>query len=61
MTKASFLGTLVRSQVHSCENPLSTVVERDDYQEWSSSKDFSKMKEQYEMFVDAVGSNQVTV
>jgi hypothetical protein len=39
------------------------MLERDDYQEWSSpgGKDLSKMKEQYEMFVDAVGSNQVTV
>jgi hypothetical protein len=30
------------------------MLERGDYQEWSSSKDFSKMKAQYEMFVDNV-------
>ncbi len=37
------------------------MLERVDYQEWSSSKHFSKMKAQYEMFVDTVGSRQVTV
>ena len=45
------------------------MLERGDYQEWScedlskapGGKDLSKMKAQYEMFVEAVGSKQVTV
>jgi hypothetical protein len=59
------------------------MLERGDYQEWSSDvdvgvkkdmwsvmkdfskapggKDFSKMKAQYEMFMDVVDSKQVTV
>jgi hypothetical protein len=43
--------------------------ERGDYQEWScedfsqtpGGKDLSKMKPQYEMFVESVGSKHVTV
>jgi hypothetical protein len=45
------------------------MLDRVDYQEWSfedfseapGGKDLSKMKSQYEMFVEHVGSKQVTV
>ena len=46
---------------------MDAVVKKDiwsvmeDFSKSPGGKDLSKMKAQYEMFVDVVGSNQVTV
>ena len=50
-----------------CRRDVDTGVKKDiwsvmeDFSKSPGVKDLSKMKAQYEMFVDAVGSKQVTV
>jgi hypothetical protein len=50
-----------------CHRDMDTGVKKDiwsvmkDFSKAPGSKDLSKMKAQYEMLVDAVGSKQVTV
>jgi hypothetical protein len=45
--------------IHSFGRPLSQLLE--DFSKAPGGKDLSKMRAQYEMFVNAVGSKQVTV
>ena len=44
---------------HGVKTDIWSVME--DFSQAPGGKDLSKMKAQYEMFVDAVGSKQVTV